>query len=145
MHIAAERGHLEFCKFMAKVSVTKIFKCSPLLFSAQAGHLEVSKYLFTEIDNKTPSTGPSQITAQHLAAKNGHLEIFKFLHENLNDINPIMQEHITPLQLAAQCGHFDVCKYICDNTVMVAPFRSDFLTIYPCSIQESLQSSKLAE
>ena len=130
MHIVAERGHLDFCKFIAKVSVAKSFKFPPLLFSAQAGHLEVSKYLFTEIDNKTPSTGPSQITAQHLAAKNGHLEMFKFLHENLNDVNPIMQEHITPLHLAAQCGHFDVCKYICDNTVMVAPFRSDFLTPY---------------
>ena len=129
MHIAAERGHLEFCKFMAKVSVTKSFKCSPLLFSAQAGHLEVSKYLYTEIDNKTPKTGPSQISAQHLAAKNGHLEIFRFLHENLHDLNPQMQELITPLHLAAQNGHIDVCKYICDYTpTNGAPQRSDLLT-----------------
>ena len=54
MHIAAERGDLDFCKFIAKVSVTKSFKCPPLLFSAQAGHLEVSKYLFTEIDGINP-------------------------------------------------------------------------------------------
>ena len=130
MHIAAERGDLHFCKFIAKVSVTKSFKFPPLLLSAQAGHLEVSKYLFTEIDNNNPSTGPSQITVQHLAAKNGHLEIYKFLYENSNDINPIMQERITPLHLAAQYGHFDVCKYICDNTMMVAPIRSDLLTPY---------------
>ena len=52
MHIAADRGHLDFCKFIAKVSVTKSFSCPPLLFSVQAGHLEVSKYLFTEIDKK---------------------------------------------------------------------------------------------
>jgi hypothetical protein len=128
MHIAAERGHLDFCKFIAKVSFNKSFRCPPLLFSAQAGHLEVSKYLYTEIDNKTPTTGPSQITAQHLAAKNGHLEIYKFLHENSNDINPIMQEDITPLHLAALYGHFDVCKYICDNTRMVSPYRSDSMT-----------------
>jgi ankyrin repeat protein len=93
MHIAAERGHLDFCKFMAKVSVTKNFKWSPLLFSAQAGHLEVSKYLYTAIDDKNPITRPSQITAQHMAAKQGHLEIYQFLHESTNDINPIMQEN----------------------------------------------------
>ena len=141
MHIAAERGHLEFCKYMAKVSVTKSFKFSPLLFSAQAGHLEVSKYLYSEIDNKTPKTGPSQISAQHLAAKNGHLEIFRFLHENMHVLNPTMQEFITPLHLAAQNGHFDVCKYICDNTMMVAPHRSDFLT--PCNLAEHKFHSKV--
>ena len=62
---------------------------------------------------------------QHLAAKNGHLDIYRFLHESLNDINPIMQQQITPLHFAAQYGHFDVCKYICDNTVLVKPLRSD--------------------
>ena len=108
MHIAADHGHLDFCKFIAKISVTKSFRCPPLLLSVQAGHLEVSKYLYTEIDNKTPTTGPSQITAQHLAAKNGHLEIYQFLHENSNDINPVMQEGITPLHLAAQLGQFDL-------------------------------------
>jgi ankyrin repeat protein len=106
LHIAAERGHLDFCKFIAKVSVTKSFEWSPLLFSAQAGHLEVSKYLYTAIDDKNPITRPSQITAQHMAAKQGHLEIYQFLHESTNDINPIMQENITPLHLAAQYGHF---------------------------------------
>ena len=128
MHIAAERGHLDFCKFMAKVIVTKSFKWSPLLFSAQTGHLEVSKYLYSEIDNKTFRRGPSQISAQHLAARNGHLEIFRFLHENLHVLNPQMQESITPLHLAAQNGHSDVCKYICDNTILVEPQRSDGMT-----------------
>jgi ankyrin repeat protein len=97
MHIAADHGHLDFCKFIAKISVTKSFRCPPLLLSVQAGHLEVSKYLYSEIDNKTPKTGPSQISPQHLAAKNGHLEIFRFLHENLHDLNPPMQELMTPI------------------------------------------------
>ena len=143
MHIAAERGHLDFCKFLAKASSTKSFKWSPLLFSAQAGHLEVSKYLYSEIDNKTPRTGPFQISAQHLAAKNGHLEIFRFLHENLHHLNPPMQEGITPLHLAAQNGHFDVCKYICDYTRGVAPQRSDFLT--PQTLAEHKFHSKVVK
>ena len=128
LHIAAERGHLDFCKCIAKFSTIKCYKWSPFHFSVQAGWLEVSKFLYKEIEDKQPIEIFHGV--QHLAAKNGHLDIYRFLHESLNDINPIMQEHITPLHLAAQCGHFDVCKYICDNTVMVAPFRSDFLTAY---------------
>ena len=128
LHIAAERGHIDFCKWIAKFSTIKCYQWSPLHFSVQAGWLEVSKFLYKEIEEKY--TTRIFYGVQHLAAKNGHLDIYRFLHESLNDINPIMQEHITPLHLAAQCGHFDVCKYICDNTVMVAPFRSDFLTPY---------------
>ena len=127
MHIAAEHGHLDFCRLIAKVSPTKRYTLSPLLFSAQAGNLEVSKFIFKEIEVKTVKSH-LELTAQHLAAKNGHFEIYKFLHENLNDINPIMQERITPLHLAAQNGHFNICKYICDNTALIGPYRSDKMT-----------------
>ena len=123
LHIAAERGHLDFCKCIAKFSTIKCYKWSPLHFSVQAGWLEVSKFLYKEIEDKQPITIFHGV--QHLAAKNGHLDIYRFLHESLNDINPIMQEQITPLHFAAQYGHFDVCKYICDNTVLVKPLRSD--------------------
>ena len=108
MHIAAERGHLNFCILIAKCKR----KWSPLLFSAQAGHLDVFKFLYKKIEDNTPRTGPFQITAQHLEGKNGHLEIYKFLHENSHEINPIMQEGITPLHCAAQLGQFDLCKHI---------------------------------
>jgi ankyrin repeat protein len=128
MHISAERGHLDFCKFIAKVSFTKIYKLSPLLFSVQAGHLEVSKFIYKEVEGNNHRRNQFQLTAQYLAAKNGHMEIYKFLHEKSNDINPFMQELITPLHLAAQYGHFQACKYICDNTVLVGPRRSDGMT-----------------
>ena len=123
MHIAADSGDMEFCKFIAKVSISKVYELSPLVFSAQAGHLDVSKFLFKEIEDKHPRRNLEIV--QHIAAKNGHLDIYKLLHENWNDINPSYQEQITPLHLAAQYGHFDVCKYICDNTMFVAPPRSD--------------------
>ena len=124
MHIAAERGRLDFCKFIAKASTTKSYEWSPLYFSAQGGHLEVSEFIYEEFEEKIGRV-TNDISAQHLAAKNGHLETYKFLHVKLNNINPASQEFITPLHLAAQYGHFDVCKYICDNTHLVGPTRSD--------------------
>ena len=123
LHIAAERGHIDFCKWIAKFITLKCYQWSPLHFSVQAGWLEVSKFLYKEFDEKY--TIRIFYGVQHLAAKNGHLDIYKFLHESSNDINPTMQEQITPLHFAAQYGHFDICKYICDNTVLVNPFRSD--------------------
>ena len=128
MHISAERGRLDFCKFIAKVSFTKIYKLSPLLFSVQNGHLEVSKFLYNEVEHTNHKRNQFQLTAQYLAAKNGHLEIYKFLHEKSNDINPFMQHFITPLHLSAQYGHLQVCRYICDNSVFVGPRRSDGMT-----------------
>jgi ankyrin repeat protein len=143
LHIAAERGNIDFCKFIVKVRAPKQYNFSPLLFSAQAGHIEVSKFLYKEIEDKNHRTSLKQLTAQHLAAKNGHLEIYTFLHENSHDINPSMQRSITPLHLAAQYGHFDVCKYICDNTVVVAP-RREFDEMTPLSLAIHRGHSKIA-
>ena len=126
MHFAADCGDMEFYKFISKVSILKDYELSPLVFSAQAGHLAVSKFLYKEIEDKRPKRNFEIV--QHIAAKNGHLDIYKLLHENWNDINPSYEEQITPLHLAAQYGHFDVCQYICDNTVFVSPLRSDWNT-----------------
>jgi hypothetical protein len=126
MHIVAERGHLDFCKVIAKLRAIKSYEWPPLNFSAQAGHLEVSKFLYKEFTDKQDRRIFKIV--HHLAAKNGHLEIYKFLHENSKEINPSMQEGITPLHLTAQYGHFDLCKYICDSNAFVAPPRSDMNT-----------------
>ena len=135
MHIVAERGHLDFCIVFAKLRAMKTYEWSPLNFSAQAGHLEVSKFLYKEFEDKQDRRIFG--IAQHLAAKNGHLEIYKFLHENSNEINPFMQEGITPLHLAAQHGHFEVCKYICDNNAFTAPPRSDMITPLTLAVHRS--------
>ena len=45
-HVAAERGHLDFCKAISKFSTIKSYEWPPLNFSAQEGHLDVSKFLF---------------------------------------------------------------------------------------------------
>ena len=133
LHISAEQGHLEFCKFIGKLSTIKSYDWPPLYLSAQAGHLEVVEFLYREF--KVKQSRRIHEIVQHLAAKNGHLEIYKFLHENLNYINPFMQEGITPLHLAAQYGQFDICNYICDNTAFVGPHRSDWNTPLTLAIQ----------
>ena len=199
MHIAAERGHLNFCKVIEKLSTLKSYDWSPLNFSAQGGHLEVSKFLYKELVDKKDrrifeimlhlaaenghlkiykflyensnainllvqeGITPLQLAAQyghfevckyiclyqelaykkhrrvfeimqHLAAKNGHLETYRFFYENLNTINPLMEEDITPLHLAAQYGHFEVCKYICDNNAFAGPLRSDRSTPFTLAL-----------
>ena len=78
-HVAAERGHLDFCKAISKFSTIKSYEWPPLNFSAQEGHLDVSKFLFQEFEGNKDRRIFG--IAQHLAAKNGHLEIYKFLHE----------------------------------------------------------------
>ena len=127
MHVAAECGWLDLCKFIAKATSVKNptgqNKLTPIHFAAQAGHLEVYEFLTEGVENKNPEAD-KRLSPLHLAAKNGHLPIYKFICENALAINPIMAERITPLHLAAQSGHFDVCKYICDNTINVRPRRN---------------------
>ena len=135
MHVVAERGHIDFCKSIAKLSTIKSYEWPPINFSVQGGHLEVTKFLYEEFQEK--QDGRIFEIALHLAAKNGHLEIYKFLHENLDEINPEMQEDITPLHLAAQYGCFEVCKYICDNATFIAPFRSDKNTPLTLAVHRS--------
>ena len=123
MHVAAERGHINFCELIATLGTIKSYQWPPIYFAAQAGHLEVCKFLYKEFEDNR--NGRVFDIVQHLTAKNGHLEIYKFLHEKSSDINPIAQEQITPLHLAVQYGHYELCKYICDNTEVVKLFRSD--------------------
>ena len=132
MHVAAERGHINFCELIATLGTIKSYQWPPIYFAAQAGHLEVAKFLYKEFEDNR--NGRIFDIVQHLTAKNGHLEIYKFLYKKSNVINPIMQEQITPLHLAAQYGHFDLCKFICDNTLFVSPLRSDWNTPFTLAI-----------
>ena len=136
MHIAAERGCLDFCQMIAKATPVKYSQCqnkfTPIHFAAQAGHVEVYEFLTENVDDKNPTTD-RRLSPLHLAAKNGNLLIYQSICENALDINPTMDKNITPLHLAAQFGHFAVCKYICDNTRNVRPQRS-FDGAFPLSL-----------
>ena len=136
MHIAAERGCLDFCQMIAKATPVKYSQCqnkfTPIHFAAQAGHVEVYEFLAENVDDKNPTTD-RRLSPLHLAAKNGNLLIYQSICENALDINPPMDKNITPLHLAAQFGQYAVCKYICDNTWNVRPQRS-FDGAFPLSL-----------
>ena len=147
MHVMAERGHLDLCKFIATVTEERNPQCqnkwTPIHFAAQAGHFHVLNFLCEEIVDKNCKTDVG-LSALHLAAKNGHLEIFQLLCENLGDINPNMDKEITPLHLAAQNGHLDVCKYICENAVHIRPIRNDgFIPLQLAAHRGQMKVSKL--
>ena len=147
MHIAAERGCLDFCQMIAKVTPVKYSQCqnkfTPIHFAAQAGHVEVYEFLTENVDDKNPTTD-RRLSPLHLAAKNGNLLIYQSICKNTLDINPTMDKNITPLHLAAQFGHFAVCKYICDNTGNVRPQRS-FDGAFPLSLAISRGQIRIAK
>jgi ankyrin repeat protein len=127
MHIAAECGHLDLCKIIAKGIPWKNPQCennlTPIHFAANAGHLDVYKFLTEDMEDKNPRAD-RRLSPLHLAAKIGNLPIYQFICEYALDKNPSMDKNVTPLHLAAQFGHFAVCKYICDNTRDEHPQRS---------------------
>ena len=118
---------------------------TPMHFAAQAGNLDVFKFLSEKNKLKNPETDTG-ITPLHLAALNGHLKMYQFIAKNTilqdyNDITPLhlaaanghlelvkyitkrqvlkrtptMNDGTTPLHLAAKYGHFEVCEFICNN------------------------------
>ena len=147
MHIAAERGCLDFCQMIAKTTPLKYSQCqnefTPIHFAAQAGHVEVYEFLTENVNDKNPTTD-RRLSPLHLAAKNGNLLIYQSICKNALDINPTMDKNITPLHLAAQFGQLAVCKYICDNTGNVRPQRS-FDGAFPLSLAISRGQIRIAK
>ena len=80
MHVMAERGHFDLCKFIATVTEERNPQCqnkwTPIYFAAQAGHYQVLNFLCEEVVDKNCKTdvglSPIQLTVQHLRSL-GHL------------------------------------------------------------------------
>ena len=131
MHIVAERGDLDLCKYFAERTEVKNPRCSednwtPLHFAAQIGHFELFQFLAENLENNNPETDIG-LTPLHLAVRNGHLKIYQFICQTAVDTNPTMDRQITPLHLAAKYGHFEVCQFIFEYVQLARFFRSDEL------------------
>ena len=88
LHIAAEQGHLDLCKYiMEKIgdfkaltkhigTIVTTYISTPLHFAAGKGHMDVCQLMIGRMVDKNPATLDSDLwTPLHFAARFGHLEI----------------------------------------------------------------------
>ena len=135
LHVAAERGHLNLCKYI----VEKTGDFNPKLadgftalhFAAEQGHFEVYKFIWYNVEGKNPADDGGE-TPYDCAVENDRWDLARFIIENLDDKNP--KNHLsdygstkaalkfkfkslgsTPLHMAAKYGYYDMCQLIIDK------------------------------
>ena len=123
LHIAAQSGHFEVCKFIIEREDNKNPSDSdgltPLLVAVAKGHLDICSIIIDNITDKNPADNRGW-TALHSAAHYGQLDIYKLIARNVVDKNPRNRGH-SPLHIAAFEGHLDLCKFILENIAEKSP------------------------
>ena len=84
-------------------------KCSPLHIAAECGNLELCRYIIDRIEDKNPKDFIRE-TPLHWAAEKGHYEVCKLILEKISDKNPKDFYGNTPLEIAAENGHLKLCQ-----------------------------------
>ena len=84
-------------------------KCSPLHIAAECGNLELCRYIIDRIEDKNPKDFSGE-TPLHWAAEKGHYEVCKLILEKISDKNPKDVYGNTPLQIAAEHGNLKLCQ-----------------------------------
>ena len=130
------------------------FNWSPLHIAAQQGNLDLCKYIFEKIKNTQPRI-QYKWTALHEAASLGHEEICEFLMVSLEDKNPSDQNGRTPFHYAAERGYTNVCRLIIENvdnknpaatngcTPLYLAAKNDFLEIARLIVETGVDTSSL--
>ena len=105
--------------------IMKNFKCDPafdnnyaIRWSAQAGHLDVVKYLMEEVDSKY-GINPADCGnwAIRCSATNGHMDVVKYLMEEVDskyEIDPAAEDNYA-IRWSASNGHLDVVKHLLEE------------------------------
>ena len=117
-HIAAERGSLYLCNFIAQktnvLNPARADGITALHFAAKEGHFDVCKYFVDNLDGDKNPPNPDGRTPLHDAAFQGNLEVFKYIADQVDNKNPAMAGGRTPLQNAVANGRIQIVKCILD-------------------------------
>ena len=98
----------QFYEFSTKNEYCMV-KCSPMHIAAECGNLELCRYFIDRIEDKNPKDFYGE-TPLHWAAEKGHYEVCKLILEKISDKNPKDVYGNTPLQIAAKHGNLKLCQ-----------------------------------
>ena len=118
LHIAAEQGNLDLCKYIIEQTGDENPQNkkgdTAFQMAAEKGQLEVTKLIIKNLEDKNPR-GYEGWTALHFAAMNGHLEVCKLINESVEDGAIINNAGVTPIDYAAIRGHLEVFKLLTET------------------------------
>ncbi|CAK9297911.1 unnamed protein product [Gordionus sp. m RMFG-2023] len=113
--LACYGGFLQVADQLIKSGADIEIGCNtPLMESAQEGHLDLVHYLLLAGANPHGQTGPGN-TALTFAAENGHTDIVALLLHYRAEIDHESEGGKTPLIKAARNGHAPVVKLLVEN------------------------------
>ena len=141
---AAKEGDLEVVAYMIKTGkvstdVTDKDGWRPLHFAAQAGKLEIVKFLIDS--NADPhAVKADSSTALHDAAYNGNVEVCQLLLDKNADINVPDEDGWTPLHYAAARGDDTAFSFLIQRGADPDAKTDDGKTVYKLAFAEGNRS-----
>ena len=124
LHIAAEQGNLEFCKYIIEKTKEHNPKrqdgITAFHMATHNGCQEICKLIFDNLEDKNPADNKG-ITPFHTASKKGHFDVCKLIIQNIDNKNPAAHDGCTPLHLATDHGHLEIVRIIVETGVDKSP------------------------
>ena len=116
LHVAAESGHVEVCKYLIENGADGLsegsLKRQPIHYAARKGHVSVCEYLIKSTGANVNARDSLEMQPLHVAAQSGHVEVCKYLIENGADGLSEGRKKQQPIHYAARWGHVSVCEYL---------------------------------
>ena len=128
LHIAAEQGHLEFCKYIIEKTKdsnpTREDGITAIHMATLSGSREICELIINNLEDKNPADNKG-MTPFHIAAEKGHWDVCKLLIQNIDNKNPVALDGCTPLHLATYHGHLEIVRLIVNSGVHKSPLWGD--------------------